>query len=192
MFTDIEGSTRRWQDEPESMQALLVDHDAIFRDVIDKHKGLVFRHTVDGVAAVFASAGDAVNAAFDAQERLHGVLPVRMGLHTGEAELRDGGYLGATLHRCARLMSIGHGGQIVCSESTASLVRERDDLRDLGEHRLPDLSRASGCGRSAAARSRRYGLILCRADHPAPTHHPIPRAQSGGPAIQRLATRHRL
>jgi predicted ATPase len=70
------------------------------------------------------------------------VLPVRMGLHTGEAELRDGDYFGSTLNRCARLMSIAHGGQIVCSEATAALVRDRDDLRDLGEHRLRDLSRS--------------------------------------------------
>ena len=67
LFTDIEGSTRRWQDEPEAMRALLVEHDAILRDVIDKHKGVLFKHTGDGAAAVFASASDAVNAAVDAQ-----------------------------------------------------------------------------------------------------------------------------
>ena len=99
LFTDIEGSTRRWQDEPDAMRVLLVEHDAILRDVIDKHGGLLFRHIDDGVAAVFASAGDAANAAVDAQERLRDVLPVRMGLHTGEAELRDGDYFGSTLNR---------------------------------------------------------------------------------------------
>ena len=133
LFTDIEGSTRRWQDEPEAMRVLLVEHDAILRDVIDKHRGHLFKHTGDGVAAVFASAADAVAAAVDAQTRLQAVLPVRMGLHTGEAELRDGDYFGSTLNRCARLMGVGHGHQVVCSESTASLVRDRDDLRDLGE-----------------------------------------------------------
>ena len=137
-----EGSTRRWQDEPEAMRALLVEHDAILREVIDKHHGHLFKHTGDGVAAVFASAADAVTAAVDAQARLAGVLPVRMGLHTGEAELRDGDYFGSTLNRCARLMGVAHGGQIVCSEATIELVRDRDDLRDLGEHRLRDLTRA--------------------------------------------------
>ena len=158
LFTDIEGSTRRWQDEPETMRALLVEHDAILRDVIDNRHGHLFKHTGDGIAAVFASASDAVNAAVDAQERLGDVLPVRMGLHTGEAELRDGDYFGSTLNRCARLMGVAHGGQVVCSESTASLVRDRDDLRDLGEHRLRDLSRPErvwqvGGGEFAALRS---------------------------------------
>jgi class 3 adenylate cyclase len=158
LFTDIEGSTRRWQDEPDVMRALLVEHDAILRDVIDKNRGHLFKHTGDGVAAVFSSASDAVKAAVEAQARLRDVLPVRMGLHTGEAELRDGDYFGSTLNRCARLMSMGHGGQVVCSAATAELVRERDDLRDLGEHRLRDLSRAErvwqvGGGEFAALRS---------------------------------------
>ena len=97
LFTDIEGSTRRWQDDPEAMRALLVEHDAILRAVIDKRHGHLFKHTGDGVAAVFASASDAVAAAVDAQARLADVLPVRMGLHTGEAELRDGDYFGSAL-----------------------------------------------------------------------------------------------
>ncbi len=158
LFTDIEGSTRRWQDEPEAMRALLVEHDAILRDVIDKRHGHLFKHTGDGVAAVFSSAADAANAAVDAQGRLQDVLPVRMGLHTGEAELRDGDYFGSTLNRCARLMGVAHGGQIVCSAATVELVRDRGDLRDLGEHRLRDLSRAErvwqvGGGEFAALRS---------------------------------------
>lgn len=158
LFTDIEGSTRRWQDEPESMRALLVEHDAILREVIDKRHGHLFKHTGDGVAAVFGSATDAVDAAVDAQARLAEVLPVRMGLHTGEAELRDGDYFGSTLNRCARVMSVAHGGQIVCGETTASLVRGRDDLRDLGEHRLRDLAHPEhiwqvGGGEFAALRS---------------------------------------
>ena len=158
LFTDIEGSTRRWQDEPEAMRALLVEHDAILRDVIDKHRGHLFKHTGDGVASVFTSAADAVAAAVDAQVRLADVLPVRMGLHTGEAELRGGDYFGSTLNRCARLMGVAHGRQIVVSEATAGLVRDRGDLRDLGEHRLRDLSRAErvwqvGGGEFAALRS---------------------------------------
>ncbi|MEO5841933.1 MAG: adenylate/guanylate cyclase domain-containing protein [Acidimicrobiales bacterium] len=142
LFTDIEGSTRRWQDEPDAMRALLVEHDAILRDAVEKHHGHLFKHTGDGIAAAFSSAIDAVAAAADAQARLIDVLPVRMGLHTGEAELREGDYFGTTLNRCARLMGIADGQQIVCSGATAELVRDRDDLRDLGEHRLRDLSRA--------------------------------------------------
>ncbi len=158
LFSDIEGSTRRWQDEPEAMRALLTEHDAIWRDVIDKHRGHLFKHTGDGVAAVFGSAGDAVTAAVDAKARLADVLPVRMGLHTGEAELREGDYFGSTLNRCARLMGIAHGGQVVCSAATVELARDRDDLRDLGEHRLRDLSRAErvwqiGAGEFPALRS---------------------------------------
>ena len=158
LFTDIEGSTRRWQDEPDAMRALLVEHDAILRDAIDKHHGHLFKHTGDGVAAAFSSATDAAAAAVDAQARLADVLPVRMGLHTGEAELRDEDYFGTTLNRCARLMGIAHGRQVVCSAATAELVRDRDDLRDLGEHRLRDLSRAEhvwqiGGGEHALLRS---------------------------------------
>ena len=102
---------------------------------------------------------DAVTAAVDAQERLRDVLPVRMGLHTGEAELRDGDYFGSTLNRCARLMGRSRTAAKSCAAtSTAELVRDRDDLRDLGEHRLRDLSRAErvwqvGGGEFAALRS---------------------------------------
>jgi predicted ATPase len=123
------------------MRALLIEHDAILRNAIDKHGGHMVKHTGDGVVAAFDAAAGAVDAAVGAQERLVGVLPVRIGLHTGEAELRDGDYFGTTLNRCARLMGVAHGGQVVCSEATASLVRDRGDLRDLGEHRLRDLSR---------------------------------------------------
>ena len=122
------------------MGALLVEHDAILREVIDTHRGSLFKHTGDGVAAVFASAFDAVNAAVDAQARLADVLPVRMGLHSGEAEVRDGDYFGSTLNRCARLMGVAHRGQVLVSATVAALVRERFALIDLGEHRLRDLS----------------------------------------------------
>jgi class 3 adenylate cyclase len=142
LFTDIEGSTRLWQDDPEAMRPALVEHDDASRDVIAKRRGFVFKHTGDGLAAAFASAGDAVDAAVDAQARLTGLpFRVRMGLHTGEAELRGGDYFGSTVNRCARLMGVARGGQILCSEATAALVRDRDDLVDLGEHRLRDLSR---------------------------------------------------
>src|SRR6187200_1914037 len=122
------------------MRVLLVEHDAILRDVIEKHRGFLFKHTGDGVAAAFGSAADACAAAVDAQLRLRDVLPVRMGLHSGEAEVRDGDYFGSTLNRCARLMGVAHGGQVVASAAVAALVREQVALVDLGEHRLRDLS----------------------------------------------------
>jgi predicted ATPase/class 3 adenylate cyclase len=144
LFTDIEGSTRRWQDDPEAMRALLAAHDEVLRRLIDKHHGHVFKHTGDGVAAVFASAADATAAAVDAQDQLGDVLPVRMGLHTGEAELREGDYFGTAVNRVARIMSVAHGGQIVCSQPTADLARDvlgdRVAVSDLGEHRLRDLT----------------------------------------------------
>ena len=90
------------------------------------------------------------------------MLPVRMGLHTGEAELRDSDYFGSTLNRCARLMGVAHGRQVVCSAATAELVRDRVDLRDLGEHRLRDLSRPDMCGRSEKAHSRRCVRLEAR------------------------------
>ena len=148
LFTDIEGSTRRWQVDPEAMRLLLTEHDDVLRRLIEKHRGRVFKHTGDGVAAAFGSASDAVAAAVEAQEQLRDVVPVRMGLHTGEADFRDGDYFGSTLNRCARLMGVAHGGQVVVSEAVESVVRGAlpadVTLVSLGEHRLRDLARAVG------------------------------------------------
>jgi predicted ATPase/class 3 adenylate cyclase len=138
LFTDIEGSTRRWQADRAAMQAALAAHDEVLRRNVERHRGQVVKHTGDGIMAVFASANDAVAAAVGAQAELE--LPVRMGLHTGEAELRDGDYFGPTLNRAARIMGAGHGGQILSSSATASLVDDVD-LVDLGSHRLKDLLR---------------------------------------------------
>lgn len=133
LFTDIEGSTQRWQDDDQAMSEALAEHDHLLRSVVESHGGLVFKHTGDGLCAVFSSATAAVAAAVEAQARL--ALPVRMGLHTGEAESRDGDYFGATLNLTARVMDAGHGGQVLVSASTASLARDHDVV-DLGEHRL--------------------------------------------------------
>ena len=128
------------------MRALLAEHDDVLRRLIDKHHGHLFKHTGDGVAAVFASPSDAVAAAVGAQVLLREILPVRMGLHTGEAEFRDGDYFGSTLNRCARLMGVAHGGQVLMSEAVEALVPgalpDEVTLVDLGEHRLRDLARA--------------------------------------------------
>jgi class 3 adenylate cyclase len=110
LFTDIEGSTRLWQDEPEAMPAALVEHDALLRDAIAKRRGFMFKHIADGFAAAFASAADAVDAAVDGPSKLESLpLRMRMGLHTGEVQSRDDDYFGSTVNRCARLMAVAHG-----------------------------------------------------------------------------------
>ena len=88
LFTDVEGSTRRWEDDAEGMRIALAAHDEVLRQAIEAHGGLMFKHTGDGVCAAFASPHSAVDAAVAAQRALG--LPVRMGLATGEAELREG------------------------------------------------------------------------------------------------------
>ena len=136
LFTDVEGSTRRWEADPDTMRAALATHDEVLRRTIETHGGWLFKHTGDGVCAAFASPRSAVDAAVAAQLALE--LPVRMGLATGETELRDADYFGAVLNRAARVMAAGHGGQILLADSTAGLV-SGVDLMDLGPRRLRDL-----------------------------------------------------
>ena len=149
LFTDVEGSTRLWEEHPVAMQGALARHDEIVRSSVERRGGYVVKTTGDGFHAAFATASDAATAAIDAQLGLAaepwsatGPLRVRMGLHTGTAEVRDGDYYGPALNRAARLMSAGHGGQIVVSGVTAGLCDGAFALVDLGEHRLRDLSRA--------------------------------------------------
>jgi predicted ATPase/class 3 adenylate cyclase len=136
LFTDIEGSTRRWELDAEGMQTALLTHDKVLRTAIEEHSGFLFKHTGDGVCAAFTSPKSAVDAAVAAQRRLQ--LPVRMGLATGEAELRDGDYFGSVLNRTARLMAAGHGGQVLLADSTAGLL-SGVDLFDLGPQWLRDV-----------------------------------------------------
>ena len=136
LFTDIEGSTRRWESDADAMRAALLAHDEVLRTAIEAHDGFLFSHTGDGVVAAFTSPRSAVDAAIAAQRALE--LPVRMGIATGEAELRDGDYFGTVLNRAARVMAAGHGGQILVAESTASLL-SGVDLVDLGPRRLRDV-----------------------------------------------------
>ena len=153
LFTDLEGSTRLWEEHPDAMRAALARHDEILRDAVEKRDGHVVKTTGDGLHAAFALASDGVVAALDAQRALvteNWALPeplkVRMGLHVGGAELRGGDYYGPAVNRAARVSAAAHGGQIVASAATADLVR--DDLApevgllDLGEHRLRDLGRS--------------------------------------------------
>src|SRR5271163_1718562 len=141
LFTDVEGSTRRWEADADEMRIALAAHDEVLRGAIEGRGGWLFKHTGDGVCAAFASPRCAVDAAVAAQLQLE--LPVRMGLATGEAELRGGDYFGAVLNRAARVMAAGHGGQILLAESTAGLLTGVD-LTDLGPRRLRDLPTAVG------------------------------------------------
>ena len=139
LFTDIEGSTSRWEKDAGVMRAALAAHDVVLRSAVEGHRGVVFKHTGDGMCAAFASPTSAVQAAVSAQRELE--LPVRMGIATGEAELRDGDYFGTVLNRAARVMAAGHGGQILVAESTAALL-SGVDLINLGPRRLRDLPTA--------------------------------------------------
>jgi predicted ATPase len=136
LFTDIEGSTRRWEKDADGMRGALAAHDEVLRTAIEAHGGFLFKHTGDGVCAAFSSPRSAVDAAVAAQRALE--LPVRMGLATGEAELRGADYFGAVLNRAARVMAAGHGGQMLLADSTAGLLSGLD-LVDLGPRRLRDL-----------------------------------------------------
>ncbi|MCU1456114.1 MAG: transcriptional regulatory protein (LuxR-family), partial [Actinomycetia bacterium] len=152
LFTDLEGSTRLWEQHPDAMGPALARHDALLRSAVEQHAGRVVKTTGDGLHAVFVTTRDALDAALAAQRALAGEdwsatgpLRVRMGLHTGDAEARDGDYYGPATNRAARVMAAAHGEQLVVSHATEEIVRdvlpEGVGLSDLGEHRLPDLSR---------------------------------------------------
>lgn len=163
LFTDIEGSTRAWEREPDAMERWLASHDAIVVNAIAAHRGRVFKHTGDGICAVFAAAAAAARAARDIQVALAssdhehtGSLRARIALHSGEARERAGDFFGPTLNRCARLLDAGHGGQVLLSAPTAALLA--DDaavgkdvaLIDLGPHRLRDLRQVERISQLAA------------------------------------------
>jgi class 3 adenylate cyclase len=131
LFTDLEGSTRLWEEHPDAMQEALGCHDEIVRDAIETHGGSVVKTTGDGFHAAFATANEGLAAAVAAQVALGGQewgvvgpLRVRMGLHTGAATWRDGDYFGTALNRAARLMAVAHGGQVVVSLATEELLRD--------------------------------------------------------------------
>ena len=138
LFTDIEGSTRRWEADADAMQVALEAHNKVLRDTVEANAGTVFNYTGDGMCAVFASPRSAVDAAIDAQRALE--LPVRMGIATGEAERRGDDYFGTVLNRTARLMSAGHGGQILIDGATAALSGDLDVIQ-LGSKRLRDIAK---------------------------------------------------
>jgi predicted ATPase/class 3 adenylate cyclase len=153
LFTDLESSTRRWEEHPEAMTDALARHDEILRHAVETHGGVVFSTMGDGIAAAFGSAPDAVAAVIDLQRNLGaeswsedtGALRARAALHTDEGWMRaPDQYMNQPLNRCARLMAAAYGGQVLISETTATLVRanlpDATSVRDLGEHRLRDLA----------------------------------------------------
>jgi predicted ATPase/class 3 adenylate cyclase len=153
LLTDVEGSTALWEESPGAMRAALARHDSLFEQVIQERGGAHIRPRGEGDSrfAVFTAAPAAVAAAAAIQSAFATEpwptprpIKVRIGLHTGEAALRDGDYYGSAVNRCARLRGIGHGGQILLSEATAVLVRDGMPsgvrLLDLGRHRLKDLT----------------------------------------------------
>jgi predicted ATPase/class 3 adenylate cyclase/uncharacterized protein HemY len=148
LFTDIEGSTKRWEGEHDAMRSALRQHDAILREAIEREGGYVFKTMGDAFCAAFDTPLSALRAVEKAQCTLNNELSdvkVRMALHTGMAEERDGDYFGPTLNRVARLLSAANGGQVLLSQPTYDLVRDMlpsgVTLLDMGEHRLKDLIR---------------------------------------------------
>jgi len=146
LFTDIEGSTRSWQADSEAMGRAVAAHDRLMRSCIEGAGGYVFALGGDSFAAAFQTVDAAVDGAASAQEALRaetwptpGPLRVRMGVHTGSAEQRAGNYFGPTVNRAARLMSAGHGGQILLSDLSASLLTGDHLVRYLGERKLADI-----------------------------------------------------
>jgi predicted ATPase/class 3 adenylate cyclase len=149
-FTDIEGSTQRWERDRSAMQDAVRRHDALIRSAIAAHDGYVFKTLGDAFCAAFWRPEDAVAAIVDAQHALGAEdfsatdgLPVRAAVHTGTADERDGDYFGPAVNRVARLLGVGHGGQILLSGVTRDLAHSDlpagASLVDLGSHRLRDL-----------------------------------------------------
>jgi predicted ATPase/class 3 adenylate cyclase len=152
LFTDVQGSTRLWEAEPELMAIALRRHDEILRSAIEAAGGYVFKTVGDAFCAAFRTASAAVSAALAAQRGLgeqswatSRPILVRMGLHTGVCEERDSDYFGPVVNRAARLEAAAHGGQVLVSGATAELLAgglpAGAGLRDLGSHRLKDLGR---------------------------------------------------
>jgi predicted ATPase/class 3 adenylate cyclase len=151
LFTDIEGSTSKWEEQPEQMAQAVGRHDALLRETVQRHRGRVVKTTGDGIYAVFETPADGLAAIIDIQLALlnpaatAGVaLRVRSGLHTGPVQARDNDYFGSTVNRAARIMNAAHGGQILVSQAIADdlagALPANVSLKGLGAVRLRGLS----------------------------------------------------
>jgi predicted ATPase/class 3 adenylate cyclase len=140
LFTDIEGSTRLLHEFGERYADVLAEHRRVLRDFFLRHGGVEVDSQGDAFFVVFGRASAAVAAAGQVQDALaSGPVRVRIGIHTGEPVVTDEGYVGIDVHRAARIMSAGHGGQVLLSETTRELLDTTFDLCDLGKHRLKDM-----------------------------------------------------
>src|SRR5579864_4830447 len=151
LFSDIEGSTERWERHREAMREAVARHDELMHRVVAGHGGHVFKTVGDAFCVAFRTVPDALNAAIAAQRALRaedfsavGDMKIRMAVHTGLADERSGDYFGPTVNRVARLLSVGYGGQILVSGAASDLAQGempgKATLRDLGAHRLKDLA----------------------------------------------------
>ncbi|HSI15085.1 MAG TPA: adenylate/guanylate cyclase domain-containing protein [Chthoniobacter sp.] len=152
LFSDIEGSSKKWEQHPDAMRVALAAHDKMLREAFESQGGYVFKTVGDAFCVAFDTVLQALVGALQAQRALRATawqgideLKVRMALHTGAAEHRDGDYFGQSLNRVARILASAHGGQVLLSLPTEELVRDHlppgVQLRALGEHRLRDLAR---------------------------------------------------
>jgi predicted ATPase/class 3 adenylate cyclase len=180
VFSDIEGSTKLWESDPDGMRISLSHHDEVVRSIVEAANGTVFKHTGDGFGAAF----DSVTAGLEAAARVAAALAngdwegpaltCRMAVHSGDAEPTDGDYFGTTVTRTARLMDAGNGGQILVSEATQRLLGDGRSagmsLVDAGEHRLKDLGEPTRIYRlmGAGADDPRRLRTLERAPHNLP------------------------
>jgi predicted ATPase/class 3 adenylate cyclase len=140
LFTDVEGSTRLLHEYGERYADLLAEHRRLLREAFARHGGVEVDTQGDAFFYAFARASAALAAAREAQDALERTpVRVRIGIHTGEPELTEEGYVGLDVHKAARIAAAGHGGQVLVSEQTARLTGGAG-LRDLGEHRLKDLT----------------------------------------------------
>src|SRR5438094_4546616 len=140
LFTDIESSTRLLHELGDAYADALAEHRRVLREAFARHGGVEVDTQGDAFFVAFARASDALAAAREAQSALDGEIRVRMGIHTGEPLLTEEGYVGIDVHRAARIAAAGHGGQVLVSQTTRELLGDSPALRDLGDHRLKDLS----------------------------------------------------
>jgi predicted ATPase/class 3 adenylate cyclase/tetratricopeptide (TPR) repeat protein len=218
LFTDIEGSTALWEQCPDAMRSALERHDRVLRDAIESCEGRIVKNTGDGVYAVFSLGKNALAACLMAQRALQAAtahppsaeatasdtgrpttLKVRMGLHSGVAQLRDGDYFGASLNRAARVMSAAHGEQVLLSAATAELMGgdlpDGISLREMGEHRLKGLPNAERLLQVVAPGLRAdFPPLASQAGHSLPAERDVfvGRGESLGDLARRLAAGARL
>ncbi|MFM7322638.1 MAG: ATP-binding protein [Armatimonadota bacterium] len=205
LFTDIEGSTRLWEEHPEAMRFALAEHDRIVRSAIEQAGGSVFKTIGDAFCAVFPTCESAVDAAGSAQETLGAAvvagqpLRVRMAVHAGEVEERDGDYFGPPLNLVARLLAAGHGGQILISDTALGRLGDQaGKTRFLGRHRLRDIARTVAVHQwIVPGAPRDFPPLRSVAERNAPGNLPHPRTSFVGreSALRDLAERarrHRL